>query len=55
MPQCLFLFFQLLDKMEHNVPAVGDVFAARIRTLYSKDHGRKKCGGTTAREWSEAQ
>jgi hypothetical protein len=28
-----------------NVPAVGDVFAARIRALRSKDQGCKNVGG----------
>jgi hypothetical protein len=28
----------------HNVPAVGDVFAARIRALRSKDQGCKNAG-----------
>jgi hypothetical protein len=28
----------------HNVPAVGDVFAARIRDLRSKDQGCKNVG-----------
>jgi hypothetical protein len=31
--------------MAHNVPAVGDVFAARIRALRSKDQGCKNVGG----------
>jgi hypothetical protein len=33
------------DFMAHNVPAVYDVFAARIRALRSKDQGRKNVGG----------
>jgi hypothetical protein len=31
--------------MSHNVPAVGNVFAARIRALRSKDQGCKNVGG----------
>jgi hypothetical protein len=31
--------------MAHNVPAVCDVFAARIRALRSKDQGCKNVGG----------
>jgi hypothetical protein len=34
-------FHQLLGKIAHNVPAVCDVFAARIRALRSKDQGCK--------------
>jgi hypothetical protein len=30
--------------MSHNVSAVGDVFAARIRALRSKDHGWQTVG-----------
>jgi hypothetical protein len=30
--------------MSHNVPAVGDVFAARIRALRSKVQGCKNVG-----------
>jgi hypothetical protein len=29
------------EKMSHNVPAVYDVLAARIRALHSKDQGRQ--------------
>jgi hypothetical protein len=32
------------DFMAHNVPAVCDVFAARIRALRSKDQGRQNVG-----------
>jgi hypothetical protein len=31
--------------LSHNVPAVCDVFAARIRALRSKDQGCKNVGG----------
>jgi hypothetical protein len=31
--------------MTHNVPAVYDVLAARIRALRSKDQGRQNVGG----------
>jgi hypothetical protein len=31
--------------MAHNVPAVYDVLAARIRALRSKDQGRQNVGG----------
>jgi hypothetical protein len=33
--------------MAHNVPAVYDVLAARIRALRSKDQGRKNVGGVS--------
>jgi hypothetical protein len=36
------LFF--VSAMAHNVPAVYDVFAARIRALRSKDQGCKNVG-----------
>jgi hypothetical protein len=32
---------KLSEKMSYNVPAVYDVFAARIRALQSKDQGCK--------------
>jgi hypothetical protein len=39
-------FWQLFSNaIAHNVPAVGDVFAARIRALRSKDQGCKNVGG----------
>jgi hypothetical protein len=31
--------------VSHNVPAVYDVLAARIRALRSKDQGRQNVGG----------
>jgi hypothetical protein len=31
--------------ISYNVSAVGDVFAARIRALHSKDQGCKNVGG----------
>jgi hypothetical protein len=34
----------MLAKIAHNVPAVYDVFAARIRALRSKDQGCKNVG-----------
>jgi hypothetical protein len=34
-------FSKNFGKMAHNVPAVYDVFAARIRALRSKDQGCK--------------
>jgi hypothetical protein len=38
--------FQLnLGGIAHNVPAVYDVLAARIRALRSKDQGRQNVGG----------
>jgi hypothetical protein len=41
-------FFQKsLGQMAHNVPAVYDVFAARIRALRSKDQGCKNVGGVS--------
>jgi hypothetical protein len=33
--------------MTHNVPAVYDVLAARIRSLRSKDQGRQNVGGVS--------
>jgi hypothetical protein len=33
------IFFIIFGGIAHNVPAVGDVFAARIRALRSKDQG----------------
>jgi hypothetical protein len=33
--------------MAHNVPAVYDVLAARIRALRSKDQGRQNVGGVS--------
>jgi hypothetical protein len=47
MSNCIFfnLFCQFISGgISHNVPAVHDVFAARIRALRSKDHGRKNVG-----------
>jgi hypothetical protein len=38
-------FTQILGQMAHNVPAVYDVLAARIRALRSKDQGRQNVGG----------
>jgi hypothetical protein len=39
------LYFDLiLGGISHNVPAVYDVFAARIRALRSKDQGCKNVG-----------
>jgi hypothetical protein len=35
----------ILAPMLHNVPAVYDVLAARIRALRSKDQGRQNVGG----------
>jgi hypothetical protein len=35
----------MLGHISHNVPAVGDVFAARIWALRSKDQGCKDAGG----------
>jgi hypothetical protein len=35
----------MLGGIAHNVPAVCDVFAARIRALRSKDQGRQNVGG----------
>jgi hypothetical protein len=47
----LFPFFNILSiyfsPMSHNVPAVCDVFAARIRALRSKDQGCKNVGGVS--------
>jgi hypothetical protein len=38
----IFIYFQtILAPIAHNVPAVCDVFAARIRALRSKDQGCK--------------
>jgi hypothetical protein len=39
------IFQQISAQMSHNVPAVYDVFAARIRALRSKDQGCKNVGG----------
>jgi hypothetical protein len=36
-----------LGTMAHNVPAVYDVLAARIRALRSKDQGRQNVGGVS--------
>jgi hypothetical protein len=36
--------YNVAGKMAHNVPAVYDVFVARIRALRSKDQGLQKCG-----------
>jgi hypothetical protein len=36
---------KILALIAHNVPAVYDVFAARIRALRSKDQGCKNVGG----------
>jgi hypothetical protein len=40
-------FLQFLGQMAHNVPAVYDVLAARIRALRSKDQGRQNVGGVS--------
>jgi hypothetical protein len=37
----LLIFDPILADIAHNVPAVYDVFAARIRALRSKDQGCK--------------
>jgi hypothetical protein len=45
-----FLFYnstKMLGGMSHNVPAVYDVLAARIRALRSKDQGRQNVGGVS--------
>jgi hypothetical protein len=46
---CFFYFVnhfkKILGKIAHNVPAVYDVFAARIGALRSKDQGCKNVGG----------
>jgi hypothetical protein len=41
------LFLKNLGCIAHNVPAVYDVFAARIRALRSKDLGCKIVGGVS--------
>jgi hypothetical protein len=38
-------FVKILSHIAHNVPAVCDVLAARIRALRSKDQGRQNVGG----------
>jgi hypothetical protein len=38
------IFNHFFKKIAHNVPAVYDVFAARIRALRSKDQGCKNVG-----------
>jgi hypothetical protein len=39
---CLYVYFFIrFAQMAHNVPAVYDVLAARIRALRSKDQGRQ--------------
>jgi cytochrome b subunit of formate dehydrogenase len=38
------IFQQILGYISHNVPAVYDVLAARIRALRSKDQGRQNVG-----------
>jgi hypothetical protein len=38
-------FVKYFCGMSHNVPAVYDVLAARIRALRSKDQGRQNVGG----------
>jgi hypothetical protein len=38
------IFKKILSGIAHNVPAVCDVFAARIRALRSKDQGCKNVG-----------
>jgi hypothetical protein len=38
---------KILKIMAHNVPAVYDVLAARIRALRSKDQGRQNVGGVS--------
>jgi hypothetical protein len=40
--------------MAHNVPGVGDVFAARIGKTVGFP-APQKCGGEMAWEWSEAE
>jgi hypothetical protein len=53
LPQFVFFvnFFQKIFKiMAHNVPAVYDVLAARIKALRSKDQGRQTVGGGFAWE-----
>jgi hypothetical protein len=47
-------FQQILAAISHNVPAVYDVFAARIRACEARP-GLQKCGGVLAWEWSEAE
>jgi hypothetical protein len=37
----IIIFQPILGQMAHNVPAVYDVLAARIRALRSKDQGRQ--------------
>jgi hypothetical protein len=41
---CFHIFSKILAQIAHNVPAVYDVFAARIRALRSKDQGCKNVG-----------
>jgi hypothetical protein len=43
-----------VKKISSNVPAVCDVFAARIRACVARP-GLQKCGGVLAWEWSEAE
>jgi hypothetical protein len=38
------IFYKILGRISHNVPAVYDVFAARIRALRSKAQGCKNVG-----------
>jgi hypothetical protein len=38
---------QILGTIAHNVSAVYDVLAARIRALRSKDQGRQNVGGVS--------
>ena len=45
--QLFFIFQPFLGHIAHNVPAVCDVFAARIRALRSKDQGCKNVGGVS--------
>jgi hypothetical protein len=40
----IFLYMTNFKKLAHNVPAVYDVFAARIRALRSKDQGWQTVG-----------
>jgi hypothetical protein len=38
------IFVKNFKKIAHNVPAVCDVFAARIRALRKQSPGLQKCG-----------
>jgi hypothetical protein len=48
------IFQQILAPIAHNVPAVYDVFVARIRACVARP-GLQKCGGGLPWEWSEAE